>query len=401
MSRCVFRLVAVVLMLGVWVPAVRSAADPGRPVAVRVWPGGGITVETFWDLHLGLRIGEANRGGLPRAVDGAFGPDDTTLVIDCEANQSTPTAGPVRDGHAYSSNAVTVTRLNPAGRGDPGAWVLVRVDGARIVDLSGADARALVAVLGSGLSVPEGLTAADLLLMPTDADAVQLDVLAQHLSPRIAVLMPGSTVERVGAATVTRVAHNTVAVSAAAGGLDRDRGHPRWVQPSDQPWSMRDELARAFAQKEAANAASRAVFAPLSVGQMDFVPGNGTHTPRWNPEHMDSTERRFFSRIYHSVDPEIPVMKRRPRQQPERYTPAHPGWTGAQEARRMQRTQAYSRRFAYLLESEPTVPGTPASVRSNRLFKSPVGLLALMARHYGEHTEYVRAKMALEHWPER
>ena len=332
---------------------------------------------------------------MPRAVDAVFGPEDTSLVLDRQANQATPTAGPSQDGHTYSSHAITATRLNqPAGSTSPSPWVIIQADGVRIVDASRASAGPLVAVLAAGIPAPHQLKAVDLMLMPAHADAQQLAALAQHLAPRIAVLAPGSGVDQVGSAAVVVIGHNTVAVSAG-----QAHTGTRWVQPNDQAWAMPAALAQAFERKEAANAASQAVFAPLSIAQMDFVPGNGTHTPRWNPEHMDATERLFFSRIYHSVDPEIPVMDQRPKQMPDQYTPAHPQWIGAEEARHMQRTQAYSRRFAYLLEAPPTVPDTPASIRRNRLFKNPLELLALMHRHYGEHTAHVKKKMALDHWP--
>ena len=128
---------------------------------------------------------------------------------------------------------------------------------------------------------------------------------------------------------------------------------------------------------------------------MNFVPGNGTHTPRWNPEHMMSTELRFTSRIYNTADPEIPVMNPRPKQRPNQYVAAHPTWSGAEEARQMKRVESFTRRFAYLLEAEPTRDDTDPKIRSNRLFGSPRELLTLMANHYTEHTEHVKAKMTL------
>ena len=58
----------------------------------------------------------------------------------------------------------------------------------------------------------------------------------------------------------------------------------------------------------------------------------------------------FFSQIYNAVDPMIPVMDLNPKQMPKDYEFAHPDWTGAEEARQMQRVAAFTRRFAYLLD---------------------------------------------------
>ena len=154
------------------------------------------------------------------------------------------------------------------------------------------------------------------------------------------------------------------------------------------------ELSELFARKENSSAQSRAVFAELSVDQMNFVPGNGSHTPRWNTEHMMGRELLFFSQIYHSIDPMIPVMNLNPKQMPKDYVAAHSDWNGHEEALLTLQVEAFSRRFAYLLEGLPL----DEKPKGSKMW-SPRGLLKQMDRHYHEHTENVKKKMQLENWP--
>jgi hypothetical protein len=90
---------------------------------------------------------------------------------------------------------------------------------------------------------------------------------------------------------------------------------------------MTPDLSELFAKKEQECKKSRDVFAALSVKQLNFRPSNGTHTPRWNTEHMMGRELLFFSQIYHAVDVSIPIMDLNPKQMPPDYRPAHSEWS--------------------------------------------------------------------------
>jgi len=156
---------------------------------------------------------------------------------------------------------------------------------------------------------------------------------------------------------------------------------------------MTKEVADLFQKKEAASAASRKVFSELSVAQMNFKPSNGSHTPRWNTEHMMGRELLFFSQIYNAVDPTIKIMNLNPKQMPKDYKFAHPDWTGEEEAKQMLRVENFTRRFAYLLE------GLDLDSKPKGSRWTPRALLKQMDRHYGEHTANVVKKKQLEGWP--
>ena len=86
---------------------------------------------------------------------------------------------------------------------------------------------------------------------------------------------------------------------------------------------MPQELGDLFARKEAASRKAQALFSTLSVDQMNHRPSDGTHTPRWNAEHMMGRELGFFSAIYSKIDPSVPALDLNPAQMPEDYVAAH------------------------------------------------------------------------------
>lgn len=212
---------------------------------------------------------------------------------------------------------------------------------------------------------------------------------------------------------ISRLQHNTLAVSASP---DKDpvvKG--RTVILDYKPWQPTGELAALLGKMDAACRASQAVFAPLTAEQLNWRPPDGTHTPRWNAEHMMGRQLGFFSQIYaaianqpSSVPPNIRVDEEtikehytifthidlNPKQMPDDYAPAHPDWDGAEEARGMQRANAYVRRFAYLLDGLDLDAKAPGS------FWTPRRLLKQMDRHFGEHTANVEKKFELDGWPE-
>ena len=136
------------------------------------------------------------------------------------------------------------------------------------------------------------------------------------------------------------------------------------------------------------------MFRQLGLTEMNFKPANGTHTPRWNAEHMMGRELLFFSQIYNAVDPAIPVMNLNPKQMPKDYVFAHEDWTGAEEALQIERVRDFTRRFAYLLNGMDL----NRRAKGSRIW-SPRALLLQMERHYKEHSANVLKKMKLEDWP--
>ena len=162
----------------------------------------------------------------------------------------------------------------------------------------------------------------------------------------------------------------------------------------EKPPAVPEHLRELFDRMEAANRRSQDVFRELSTAQMNFKPSNGTHTPRWNAEHMAGRQLLFFSQIYHALDPQIPVYDWNPAQMPPDYEARHPEWSGKDEARAMQRVDDFCRRYAYLLENTELDAKPPATG-----WPSLRALLLQMERHYDEHTANVVKKYELPDWP--
>ena len=302
-------------------------ADEGHPIAVRCWPDGGVTVETMWDLHVAVNLTANEESQLPRLPDisvlgkdtelksrtHVWGTDSETFVLDRPANASAVT-WQAASRATPSSNAVHVTKL--AG------GVLLKVDGVRI--LVGSKASATKAAKEERLDV----WVADETAMPLTGVGFALTTASEL--PKLAL----------------DINHNTFAVSQYKG--TADASIVVGLQPV--PWKMPDELAELFERKDVSSKASRKEFAALSVDQMNFKPANGTHTPRWNTEHMMGRELLFFSQIYAAQNSQIPVMNLNPQQMPKDYKFAHADWTGEEESRQTARVTGFSRRFAYLLD---------------------------------------------------
>ena len=189
---------------------------------------------------------------------------------------------------------------------------------------------------------------------------------------------------------VVRPVGNTLAASAAE---PKNVAQPKVVVLNQRPWEMPKEVEQLFARKETASRASQAVFAKLSANQMNFQPGNGTHTPRWNAEHMMGRELGFFSEIYAQRDTAVAFIDLNPKQMPPDYVAAHPNWTGEEESRQIERVTAFSRRFGYLLD------GLDLDERAPGSRWTPRGLLKQMERHYNGHTANVKKKFELPDWP--
>jgi len=436
MCRATALLIVMILLFPIF-PTPTAQADPGHPVAVRWWGQAMVSIETHGNLTVvidpyGEKIGYENPNvtgdlvlvthehadhnnvalvqGNPiveRGLDDSGQAREIYQVLDRWPNQKKPEWDFSKQKMTRSKHAVWITGI-PAWHDDTegsqrgaNTLFLMEVDGVRIVHCGD---------LGQPKLTDEQLTAlgeVDVLLIPVGGvytvDGSQAADIVRQVNPRIVVPIHYKTpnliydlqgVQGFLAAVsddcqVVRAKGNTLAVSAA----ERGTAKPQAVVLDFSPWEMPKEWAELFSAKEKACQSSQQVFAKLSATQMNFKPSDGTHTPRWNAEHMMGREFGFFSEIYAQLDPAITKIDLNPNQMPPDYVAAHPDWSGEEEARQMQRVSAFTRRFAYLLDGLGLDKKAPGSRWT------PRGLLKQMARHYSEHTANVQKKLELPEWP--
>jgi len=438
MRRCIPLAFALLLTASMGPPAWGADGAGAYPVAVRWWGHAMISIENWWGYtvvidpyHAGIgypdpdveadgvfvtheHADHANvallkgaparhhgvKGGKVDPFQIEFGPDadaDSRPRVESEDAPSSPNAIRVTAIRSFHDNK------GGADRGE-NAMLLIQTDGVRILHCGGLGQRELSA------EQLERIGEVDVLCIPVGGvdtiDGSQAAAIVGQLNPRIVIPIHYKTealtveLEPVGpfldalSDDYKRVHPNgnTLAVS---GGASGDR--PRVVLLGHTPWEMPAELDALLDAKEAAFNESMATFAGLRADQLNHRPGNGTHTPRWNIEHMLSVELAFFSSVYSNIDPEIAPIQIFPQQMPPDYIPAHPGWDGEAEVRQAQRVRDFTRRFAYLLDGVPLdeLPeGAPRFAGDLR------GLFRLTEDHWREHTANVRAKFELEDWPE-
>lgn len=375
-------------------------------------------------------------GGQPAIVQGVD--DQGTVaqqhgVLDRPPNTPRPTWQGGRAIEAATSHAVRVSVVagwhDEQQGADQGATALfvIDVDGVRIVHCGD---------LGQKQLSPEqvdALGAVDVLLLPIGGtytlDGQKAARVVEQVGPRMVIPLsyktpalnieldgPQPFLEALGGKVeVRRPPGNTVAVESSSSERQRtgdgedeatpdeatqdEAAQPETTTPAVvllgyQPWQPEGELAELFEQKEAACQASQRVFETLSTEQMNFRPSDGTHTPRWNAEHMMGRELLFFTQAYAARDPAFRPIDLNPAQMPPDYRAAHPDWTGAEEARQMERVCALVRRFAYLLdEAELDEPAWPEGWTLRFL-------LNRMKEHYQQHTANVQKKFELPDWPD-
>ena len=440
---------ALALALPAWAqqqanPAQRQAAQPPAgeqqhhwPVAVRWWGQAFVTVETWWGLTVAIdpydtKIGYADPGvsadlvlithdhadhnnpglvnGSPSVLRGLKDGNvvETTAVLDRRPNEERPRVGDRQGMGETSGHAITATSIasfhddrQGAQRGQNAMW-LVEADGVRILHMGDFGQKQLTR------EQLEKIGKIDVLLIPVGGvytvDGPGAAAIVEQIKPRMVVpihyktepleidLQPAEAFLAALPESYQRVEPkgNTLAASAAGPGTAADR---KVVALDFRPWEMPADLAERFARMDAVMQKSRDVFAPLSVNQMNFRPSNGTHTPRWNVEHMDGYALAMFSGFFHAADPEVAVVTERPEQMPPDYVPAPPTWTGAEEARQIDRTRAFVKRFAYLLDGT-NLDATAEGVRV------PLGrVFDVQERHFTEHTGNVVKKFDLPDWP--
>ncbi|MEM9186142.1 MAG: MBL fold metallo-hydrolase [Planctomycetota bacterium] len=424
-----------------------ARADPGDPVAVRWWGQGMISIETQWNLRVVIDpYGEGIGYDVPPL------PADLVLVThehgdhnNVNAVQGEPAiergltdAGEVRRLHhllrreagtpapEWKKPRTRIPRYNEVRVSTIPAWhddsqgaergavamFLVEVDGVRVLHAGDLGQSRLTEAQLDAYRVIQATAPGtiDVLCLPVGGvytiDGEQAAAAIGQIRPRYVIpihyktdrlKIPLEPIDKFIAAVgdrykIDRPTGNTLAVSAADGDDERST---RVVTLGYEPWEPGGELAALMDRMEAACTASQEVFRPLSVGQLDWRPPNGSHTARWNAEHMMGRQLGFFSQIYSALDPEIKAVDLNPSQTPPDYKPAHPGWDGAEEARQMQRSAAFVRRFAYLLD------GVDLDRRAPGSRWTPRRLLVQMERHFNGHTANVRKKAELDGWPER
>ncbi len=375
-------------------------ADVGDPLAVRQWPGGTVSVETHWGLHLVVDPSGTAQEHLPRKADQIISPDDVfDHYLARQPNDPNVSWAPTDDLSDNDPNAIRVKSIRQP---DGETMLRIEADGVRIVYIPASWFVAQTDQTSVRMNLPE-IANPDLLILGRDS----LD----HLTSKgtlslLKLIKPRSLLfNRIHSADHMKVKslqdtfgadqvllheqNNTIALSNA----DSDQAMRVFVL-ANMPGELPDSLSALFAAMERANANSQAVFAEMSTNQLNFKPANGTHTPRWNAEHMMGRQLLFFSQIYHAKDSAIPVMDLNPKQMPADYVFAHPDWDGREEARQMQRVSEFTRRFSYLLDDVPLDEKAPGSRWTLR------GLLKQMQRHYGEHTANTVKKFDLPGWPQ-
>ncbi|HUP82187.1 MAG TPA: hypothetical protein VM260_26780, partial [Pirellula sp.] len=388
-------------------------ADEGNPIAIRWWGSNSISIETHWNFEIAINpLGEDKSGDLlvltqscttdaAKLSRNVFAYDlrgnaasavSSTQVLDRWPNQDRASWSSFNPQSNPSPNAVRVTNM-----AEKGGAIQLEVDGIRILF---CDQLSLQLLSGTQLEQLNGLDV--LALLPISNDPAEIVSWLERLKPRLFIpLKLGEKPEAAGTfdwlvqglgnkVEAKQVDGNTLAVRAAK---VTDEQKTKLILMDAIPWQMPNELAELFRRKDQACHASQDVFAKLSVSQMNFRPSNGTHTARWNAEHMMGRELGFFSQIYASLEPGITSMDLNPKQMPPDYVAAHSDWTGKEEARQMERVRRFSSRFAYLLKDLPLDKKAPAS------FWTPKSLLLQMDKHYSEHTANVVKKFELSDWP--
>ncbi len=424
MRRTFFPALAILLAACV-TPSTHADDETPYPVAISWWGGSMVTIQTFSGLDVGINpfevvadefaksasieIGLSSSGRFDRPVSNlcpSIG--RTTSRSDSFLNPSLQyfNADGVRatsvtgrwDAPDIPDNAMAVRSFDVKGGASASSVFLVSVDGVQVLHVG--DAASLDHLPDEARRHGD----IDVLCIPLTLGAPAMISLVESADPRVVIPMHAQDSGAQALAPfldalpdkyeVVHANGNTLAASAAGGPT---RENPQVVVLGYKPWSMPADMAALIEAKEAACKKSQETFTKLRVDQLNHKPSNGTHTPRWNAEHMLSAELFFFSNIYSQVDPSIQPVRLFPKQMPPQYEAAHPEWNGRDEAMQMQRVQDFTRRFAYLLEGmdlDELPAGAPPFVGDLR------GLFKQMENHYGEHTANVHDKYELEDWPE-
>jgi len=430
MDRTLFQLPSVanqLVLCCLWILASPTLyADQGDPLAIRTWPMGVVSLETHWNLEVAISLrqaavipealsqadllitrvpdqpgqircelrtpgagqaGETNQpnSNAERASSVSYWPlSELSLYLDRLENEALPTLLADEEATFVSKNALSISHVEDR-------LLLISVDGVRVA-----------LPLMEQFTEPESPIPLDVLilspLLPVSDGNLEAQIVEQALQSKPRTIVVSAPLSENSKLAPALVHGNTVAVSHIPDNPDGEtdpqpRSGPQWLQLRTEAWEMPQALAELFQRKEQACLHSQQIFAPLSVGQLNFKPSNGTHTARWNSEHMMGRELLFFSQIFAQQSSVIDVIDLNPKQMPPEYEPRKAEWDGGEEARQMERVSRFSRRFAYLLdglELDQPAPGSSWTLRK---------LLVQMDKHYTEHTANVVKKFELADWP--
>ena len=417
------------------VPSLSAKVPDRHPVAIRWWGQGMVSIETYWNLTVVIDPTRQKSGselpgvqadlvllthepadpnnfdwikGEPRIVRGIDESGEVCHINhnfdrgensrECQWWENTKANVDKRTSHTIGVYAIPAWRNNAEGSARVSAAMFkISVDGVTILycgNLGQADLTE---------DQLQSIGKVDVLLVSTaTADGQMVSPatrISQQVKPRYIVPINYEPTDSIGDVMgidamwkVREIDHNTLAVSHST--------QPTFFAStlaflSPKPYQPTGELAELLDQMDKSCRAAQQVFAPLSAEQMNWQPSNGTHTPRWNAEHMMGRQLGFFSQIYAAIDPDtFQHLDRNPAQMPADYKPAHSDWDGAEEARQLERARAYVRRFAYKLEGIDLDAKAPGSFWTLRK------LLKQMDHHFAEHSDNVRQKFELVDWPE-
>ena len=383
MSLCYGFCCRVFLLAIIWLPfdVTQLEANEGDPIAIR-YSDGCFVIESMWSLSVQIVFSQQFRSGGLQGVDlirvegGSESqpqrirhelPVGQTLdfTLDRSANQQSVRWSRSEDAQP-TANAIRVRAV--------GRVITVALDGVTIAFID--ETKAEFTDLEKKLMGAAGVVL--LRSNVTDPDGTQR---LETVDANVTVFGADSSEVAIDNTTVVNSKHVA------------EMETPQVITLNSKPLTLRPEVESLFIAKEIACRKSQKIFAELSASQLNFRPGNGSHTPRWNAEHMMGRELLFFSQIYNALNPAIPVMDLNPKQMPEDYKARHTDWDGMEEARQMERVAAFTSRFSYLLKNVPLDEKAPGSGWTLR------ALLRQMERHYSEHTDNVVKKFELDDWP--
>jgi len=365
--------------------ACASAQEHYRTImGVRWWGGDTVSLETFWGLT--AATGE-NAHDKRVNADYVYRPQNNEpreVTLDRVANDEQVQTLDARLRIARTDNAI---RMEPIETTDE-PMTLMSAHNCRVLigpppgtpinhEALGGSLDALVLILDNdatenALAMIRALRPAQAALVG-DADAIRR-VLERVPMMYETVRMPGNTF-------------------AVAEPHPLESRVPLIVLLNDEPFEAEPELGALLdAMTASATTAARA-FAPLTVEQLNHVPADGTHSPRWNPEHMAGQQIFSFLQFFSTKDSAFRIEDPRPAGTPAKYVAKNPDWTAQEVVREIERTQEFAMRFAYLLaeidlDAKPESGGWSLST-----------MLKRMQWHWGHHTGKLPSKMALPDWP--
>lgn len=413
--------------------SVVAAAQDNLPVAFRTWPDQTVSIETYWGFTVAIGPGAAAVPGIdePDQTFGGAGllidfaqaeaqQEETTwdwdeeksvgrvsvgvgngkpfvLALDRKPNEPKPELIVVDSDTELSSQAMTIKVWRPTGDDPVVHAPVVHVQANGIDVVYGIGDALVVAVEEGSLTTKgdEGLLDVAVLLLHDDdtVDAGQIEAFNRYIRAKAIYLANDTRV--IGQLMTRREVGNTTALVVEEGADEDQELKTVLLEHADEPWSMPQDMAALYDAMDAEGRKWSKVFEPLSVRQMNHKPVNGTHTPRWNIEHMASREMFFITAAYHAADPRFPHIRLDPQQMPPDYVARHPDWDGMEEARRVYRTSAFLRRFAYLYHGRSLEQRISAD---SRIRFAPI--MRQVTRHWAEHSNNVLDKMKLDDWPE-